>query len=213
MIRPKTTWNYSQLDDSQLGWFHIVAQWICIRILHAYCHSVYSLKVTGKENQPKEWQSYVVAANHLTSLDPPMVSVALDFQPVSYMAKRELFKRPIVRLYNWAMGSFAVNRDKLDLSTVKSALKVLKHGKWALGIFPEGTRNKDGTINDAKRGVAYFARVGNVPVLPLGVYCSGRRMSAHIGKMIPPEKDLDALTEKIQQSIAELLEKAKADVS
>src|ERR1043166_4846899 len=102
--------SYSQLSESQFGWLHIVLQWICIQILKIYFRFVYSLTVSGLENQPWPWQPYIVAATHTSSLDPPLVSVALRFQPIAYMAKLELFQTPLMRLYNWAMSSFAVNR-------------------------------------------------------------------------------------------------------
>lgn len=205
--------NYTQLRDIQLEWPHIFAQWVCIRILHAYFSLFYSLKVVGREHRPKEWQSYIVAASHTSALDPPFVSVALDYQPVSYMAKQELFEKPLMRIYNILMSTFAVNRQKLELSTVKTALKVLKHGKWALGIFPEGTRKKGQEEAETKRGVAYFAKAGNVPILPVGIYHEGRHAEVHFGPMIPPEKDIDALTLKIQETIQDLVAQAKAGVT
>lgn len=198
---------YSQLSDRQLGWFHIVAQWICIQILKVYFRFSYSVEVTGLENQPRPWQPYIVAANHMSSLDPPLVSVILHFQPIAYMAKLELFQTPLMRLYNWAMSSFAVNREKLEVSTVKTALRVLKHGEWALGIFPEGSRNKSGTgINELKKGVAYFAKAGQVPVLPIGIrHAPGKRIHVRVGTLIPPESDIDALGEKIRLTLIDLV--------
>lgn len=210
--KPRT---YTQLSESQLGWFHIAAQWICIRILYYYFNIFYSMRVLGKENRPKNWQSYIIAANHTSSLDPPLISVALQFQPISYMAKLELFQNPIMRLYNWSMSSFAVNREKLDISTVKTALKVLKHGQWALGLFPEGSRNKDGEtlVNETKKGVAYFAKAAQVPVLPVGVYQSKRRICVAIGPLIPAEADMDVMGEKIRQAMVDLVAQAKACVN
>ena len=206
--------NYTTLGPNQLRWPHKFAQWVSIRILDILFKWKFHFVVRGKENQPKRWSSYVVAANHTSNFDPPFVSVALDFQPISYMAKIELYQTPILRIYNIAMASFAVNRDKLELSTVKTALRVLKDGQWALGIFPEGTRHKNADeqlVGSAKRGVAYFARAGNVPVLPLGIYQQGKRVYVNIGEPIPPEKDLDILTEKIQASIAALVEKGRLE--
>jgi 1-acyl-sn-glycerol-3-phosphate acyltransferase len=205
--------SYSQLQDSQLTWPHMVAQWICIHLMEVYFRYKYKLQILGKENQPKGWQSYVVAANHISALDPPLVSLALDFQPISYLAKTELFEKPLMRIYNVWMSSIAVNRDKLELSTVKSALKVLKHGQWALGIFPEGTRNTalpGEKVGESKKGVAYFAKTAKVPVLPLGIYRGNGRLEIRIGKLIPSDCDLDELGAKIQIAIADLV--AEADL-
>lgn len=208
--------SYTTLKDSQLTWPHYIFQWISIKLIHAYVLFKYKLRIRGKENQPKGFQSYIVACNHISSLDPPLVSVALCYQPISYMAKMELFQTPFLRYYNILMSSFAVNREKLELSTVKTALKVLKHGKWALGIFPEGTRHKDGTAGEAKKGVAYFAKVAWKPVLPLAIVhipqpTGKTKIEILIGKLIPPEEDMDALSAKIQNTIAELAEQARRE--
>jgi 1-acyl-sn-glycerol-3-phosphate acyltransferase len=206
---------YSQLTDDQLQWPHWCYQWISIKLLELYYRFYLgnTIRIWGRENVPKEWFPCIVACNHSTSLDPPLVSIALCYRPISYMAKIELFQTPLLRLYNWCMSSFAVNREKLELSTVKTALRILKHGKWALGIFPEGTRNKEGKLGPAKKGVAYFAKAGNVPVLPLGMVHTvknGKKIiEIEIGNLIPPEDDLDALTDKIQSTIQALVEKAE----
>lgn len=206
---------YSQLTDDQLKWPHWVYQWISIRLLELYYRFYLgnTIRIHGRENVPKEWFPCIMACNHSTSLDPPLVSLALLYRPIAYMAKIELFETPFLRLYNWCMSSFAVNREKVELSTIKTALKVLKHGKWAVGIFPEGTRKKDGGVMESpKKGVAYFAKTAKVPVLPLGIahtVKNGKKMiDIEIGTLIPPEDDMDALAEKIQTSIKALVEKA-----
>lgn len=211
MSNPK--WNYSQLDDSQLTWPHMFYQWLCIRTMEAYFLCKYKLRIKGKENKPKGFHSYVVACNHISLLDPSLVSLALDYQPIAYLAKIELFEKFWLRLYNWGMSSIAVNRDKMELSSFKSALKVLKTGKWALGIFPEGTRAKTEQVGQAKRGVAYFSCSAKVPVLPLGLAQVERRGKIHlevrVGQMIPCDGDMDSMSQKIEAAIHTLVEQAK----
>lgn len=206
--------NYALLEDSQLKWPHIFYQWVVVTSLKIYINLRYKMVVEGMENVPKEWCPMVVAANHVSSLDPPLVSVALHFRPISYLAKKELFENFWMRTYNIAMASISVNRAKLELSTIKSTHKVLKSGKWALGIFPEGSRKKGGEdAVDAKKGVAYFARSGKVPVLPLGIVHipdkPRKRVHVCVGKLIPYQEDLDAFTSEIQNSIQDLVERAK----
>jgi 1-acyl-sn-glycerol-3-phosphate acyltransferase len=199
---------YSQLSETQLGLLHICLQWLCVQILTLYFKLVYKLKVYGRENCPEKWFPCVVAANHISSLDPPLVSVALNYRPISYMAKIELYEKPLMRLYNWGMSAFAVNREKLELSTVKTALRVLKHGEWALGIFPEGGRRHSTTpeVAETKKGVAYFAKSARVPVLPLGIHHNGKQIRVCIGQLIPSEgQDLDTLSDAIRDSIASLV--------
>ncbi len=206
---------YTELTERQLTWEHYIYQWISIQLIWIYVSLRYTLKIHGRENTPKEWMPCVVACNHLSSLDPPLVSVALNYRPISYMAKKELFEKPLMRIYNQLMSSFAVNREKLEISTIKTAMRVLKHGKWAVGIFPEGTRNTDGSISTPKKGVAYFAKMAKVPVLPLGMVHSvdkngKKRIDIRIGTFIPPQDDIDALSDAIQDAIQALIEETKS---
>jgi 1-acyl-sn-glycerol-3-phosphate acyltransferase len=215
MSQQPTKPNYTQLTDNQLKWPHMVYQWLAVNSLNIYFRLRFKVKIVGRENCPKEWIPMVMAANHVSWMDPPLVSVALNYRPISYMAKKELFEKSFwMRVYNVAMSSFAVNREKLDLSTIKTANKVLKSGKWALGIFPEGTRHKNSeAISEAKRGVAYFARQAKVPVLPFGIAhikdSPRDRIQICIGKPLPYQDNLDLFTETIQREIQTLIEQAK----
>ncbi len=201
---------YNKLEDSQLGWPHIVVQWLVIKLTRLWLAVCYHHRVHGLENKPKGFQSYIVASNHVSMKDPLIVAASLDFQPIAYMAKIELFKHPLAIAFFRATAAFAVNREKLELATVKSALKVLKHGKWALGLFPEGTRKKEpSATGEAKRGVAYFAQAAKVPVLPVGFVIKGRHIAVCVGQLIPPEGDLDDLTARIAQAIADLSTEAE----
>ena len=71
---------------------------------------VYRLEVQGRENIPKD-NNYIVAPNHLSTLDPPLVSGVLN-RGVAYMAKKELFNNIFLRWWlNW-LGAFAVDRER-----------------------------------------------------------------------------------------------------
>src|SRR5438128_1895865 len=102
--------SYSSLSDSQFNWYHWVFQWISIKLVQIYVTFKYNFRVRGKENQPKGFQSYIVACNHISSLDPPLLSLILDYQPVAYIAKQELYENPLMRWYLYLMSSFSVNR-------------------------------------------------------------------------------------------------------
>jgi 1-acyl-sn-glycerol-3-phosphate acyltransferase len=205
---------HSQLSKSQLTWPHWVLQWICVQLVKHYANFLYKVTIYGRENIPKEWIPCVVAANHSSSMDPPLVSVALEYRPIAYMAKEELFQKPLMRFYNWMMSSFAVNREKLELSTVKTALTVLKHGKWGIGIFPEGSRGTDSTvINTPKKGVAYFAKSAKVPILPLALVhhttAKGKKaITIQIGSLIPVSDNLDELSQTLQTTLQALANQA-----
>lgn len=203
---------YNQLKDSQLRWPHKMAQWLVIKITKLLLLCFGEFRVRGKEYQPKGYHSYIVASNHVSMKDPLIVAASLDFQPLAYMAKIELFRHPAAIAFFYATSAFAVNREKLELATVKSALKVLKDGRWCLGLFPEGTRNQSGDgVKEAKRGVAYFSKAAGVPVMPVGLAIKGEKknkVAVYLGELIPPEDDLDALSEKVRLAMQELAEAA-----
>ena len=70
---------------------------------------VYRLEVQGKENIP-ETNDFIVAANHLSTLDPPLMCAVMN-RPVAYMAKKNCFENPFMRWWlNW-LGAFAVDRS------------------------------------------------------------------------------------------------------
>ena len=116
---------------------------------------VYRLEIYGKENIPSD-NNFIVAANHLSTLDPPLVCGVMN-RGVAYMAKKELFENPFMRWWLDWLGAFAVDREKLGVSTIKT-VKNLKETGWVLGIFPQGTRQEAGEFSHITKGFASLAK-------------------------------------------------------
>ena len=95
-------------------------------------------KIIGKENIPIE-ESLIIASNHKHAMDPLMIILATK-RTIHYLAKIELFKGPLKLFFN-AVGTLPVDRKNRNPDTVSKAEEMLKNG-GAIGIFPEGTRNK-----------------------------------------------------------------------
>ncbi len=170
---------------------------------------VYRLEVQGKENIPKT-NDYIVAANHLSTLDPPLVCAVLD-RGVAYMAKKELFENIFLRWWlNW-LGAFAVDREKLGVSTIKTVLTLKKTG-WVLGIFPQGTRQEPGVISNITKGFASLAKTTKCGILPIGIIGTqdakripfSGKIIVKIGKVIPYSDDVNDMVDKWGHSIQEL---------
>jgi len=170
---------------------------------------VYRIEVYGKENVPKN-NEYIVAPNHLSTLDPPMIAGVLP-RPVAFMAKKELFKNPFMRWWlNW-LGSFAVDREHLSVSTIRTVLTI-KKTNWVFGIFPQGTRQEPGSISNITKGFAALARSTKCGVLPIGIIGSHEakripfsgKIIIRIGKIIPYSDNVEEMVEKWTQSIQEL---------
>jgi 1-acyl-sn-glycerol-3-phosphate acyltransferase len=170
---------------------------------------VYRMEVQGFENVPKD-NAYIVAPNHLSTLDPPMIAAILP-RPVAFMAKKELFNNPILRWWlNW-LGAFAVDRENLSVSTIRTVLTI-KKTEWVFGIFPQGTRQIPGTISHITKGFASLAKTTKCGILPVGLI--GTNESKHIpftgkiivkiGEMIPYSENVDEMVAKWVEAVQEL---------
>jgi len=87
---------------------------------------------------------------------------------IRFMAKKELFKNPLLAKFFRGLGAFPVERDANDLRAIKTALAALKNGE-NLGIFPEGTRNRTYKALPVKAGMAMLAHRTQTPILPVTV--------------------------------------------
>ena len=163
---------------------------------------VYRLEIYGKENIPSD-NNFIVAANHLSTLDPPLVCGVMN-RGVAYMAKKELFENPFMRWWLDWLGAFAVDREKLGVSTIKT-VKNLKETGWVLGIFPQGTRQEAGEFSHITKGFASLAKSTKCGILPIGI--TGTQEVKRIpftGKIIPYTDDVTGMVDKWEKSIEDL---------
>jgi 1-acyl-sn-glycerol-3-phosphate acyltransferase len=180
---------------------------------------VWRFRVRGVENVPLHGP-LIVACNHVSYLDPPALGCAMP-RPVSYMAKHELFEIPILGPVITGLHAFPVDRSRGDAAAIKRAVAALKGGA-ALGIFPEGTRNKDGTVKP-QPGIALLHYLSGAPILPayVGGTARARRLAQITVTFGPPvsfttgqkasREDMANWTGEIMKRIFELREPAGAD--
>ena len=170
---------------------------------------VYRLKVEGLENVPKD-NAYIVCPNHLSTLDPPLVAAVLP-RRVSFMAKKELFDIRFLRWWIDWLGAFAVNRESLSPSTIKTVMNI-KKSKWVFGIFPQGTRGEVGVIENISKGFAGLAKITKCAVLPVGLIGTNEvkripfsgQIIVKIGKPIPYSDDTEQVVCQWIEHILEL---------
>lgn len=122
------------------------------------------INVLGIENIPLSG-GCILAANHRSHLDPPVLNI-ISPRPIIFLAKKELFDVPVLSFIIKKAGAIPVKRDKSDISTIKTAINLLKEG-YVLGIFPEGTRAKPGEFRKPQGGVGYLIEKAKVPVIPI----------------------------------------------
>jgi 1-acyl-sn-glycerol-3-phosphate acyltransferase len=179
---------------------------------------LFDAKVTGTENVPEQGP-LVVACNHVSYLDPPMLGTWFP-RTIHYMAKQELFEVPIFGKLLSALHAFPVNREAGDLGAIRHSLRVLKDG-GVVGIFPEGRRNIDGSAQ-ARTGAVLLASMAGCPVVPValvGTNVAAKKLQAshvevRIGKPMtfqgsdrkPTKAELSEWTQILTQRIGELME-------
>lgn len=170
---------------------------------------VYRLEVHGLENVPKD-NAYIVAPNHLSTLDPPMIAGIMP-RPVAFMAKKELFENPFMRWWlNW-LGSFAVDRENLSVSTIRTVLTI-KKTDWVFGIFPQGTRQEPGIISNVTKGFASLAKTTKCGIIPVGIIGTEKaryipfsgKIIIRVGELIPYSDDVEGMVTQWIDSIQKL---------
>lgn len=126
----------------------------------------YSIKLKKNPNMPKA--PCIVAPNHISYLDPFLATLAFGLG-LAYMAKKELFEESNYIAKNVSrLGGFAVNREKLEVSTIKSAKEAFK-AKFSLCIFPQGGIRKNKKIETINKGFVVLAKMVKVDILPVSL--------------------------------------------
>lgn len=128
------------------------------------------LEISGQEHVDPA-QSYVVVANHLSALDIMACFLAVRL-PIRYLAKKELFRIPVLAQGMRAVGIVEVDRQARSAvhQVVNRQARELIEKRRSLIIFAEGTRPRDGSMKPFKKGAFTMAIAGELPVLPVSIH-------------------------------------------
>lgn len=172
---------------------------------------LYRIKIIGSENFPKDG-SVLLCSNHIHNFDPLVVGITVQ-RPVHFMAKEELFNVPVLGGVVKKCNAFPVKRGMSDREALRQGLKVLKGGH-VLGLFPEGTRSRNGELGKGLAGAGFFALRSEAAVVPcavIGPYKSFRRLKVVYGKPITMDHlrqekaSAEVVTELIMHEIHKLI--------
>ncbi len=148
---------------------------VILAILRPIIFCLFPYRFIHREKLPQKDGKYILCCNHISMVDPVFLFMACRF-PIYFMAKEELFHN---RLFGWFLrtcfGVFPVSRGKGDATAITTSLSVLEH-EHILGIFPEGTRSKDGTLGNAKSGTALIAAKTQAPIVPCAVFAKNGKV-------------------------------------
>jgi len=173
----------------------------------------------GIENIPQK-NAFIMVSNHGSLLDPPLLGHALG-RNISFMAKAELFKIPLLGFIIKACGAYPVKRGIVDKNTIKTACQKLSNDN-SIGIFIDGTRQKNGRVNKPKQGAALLAFKNQKLLLPVAIVNSHRlvrfkfcipifsKIVIKVGKPVQPPQsssrdDLNSVTMLLQENINDLI--------
>ena len=187
--------------------------------------------VYDRENVPADGPA-IIAANHLSFLDSPLLMTAFD-RPVTFLGKAEYMAARITRHVFPRAGMIPVDRTGRGIAkSLGLAQRMLDDG-GLVGIFPEGSRSRDGNLHRGHLGAAHLALKTGAPIIPVGIIGSaqampvdskiptrGARILMRIGSPIglgeylgerPTAATKQALTDEVMAEIASLSGQAVVD--
>jgi len=204
-------------------------------LLRPLFHAALRMHVTGRDNVPPTGP-VILASNHLSFIDSMVIPLSAP-RRVYYLAKAEYFTGSgvggwLTRTLFTALGAMPVERQthRAAQEALDTALVLLRRGE-GFGIYPEGTRSRDGRLARGKTGVAWLALTADCPVVPVAVAGTDRvqpvesrwprphKVSVTFGKPLtfPEQRGMAGngrarrvVTDRIMEAIAELSGQEKA---
>ena len=127
------------------------------------------LRVVGKENFDNNKQ-YIFAPNHSSLIDFQVLLIAVN-QYLVFVAKKELDRIPIFNTIIKTAGFVLVDRrnNKEAVKSLEDLRLDMETYPRSVAIFPEGTRSKDGNLQDFKKGAAVFGIDTGMPIIPVAI--------------------------------------------
>lgn len=138
---------------------------LCLKGLFkmAYSHEVYLPEDASFS------EGAIIAANHASFLDPPLVAVSWP-DPIHFLARKSLFEVPFLRPIISGLNAHPLGGSS-DLSSLKLACTLLSEGKKVL-LFPEGTRSQDGNLRSFKQGIGMLVQRAECAIIPTYIHGS-----------------------------------------
>lgn len=165
----------------------------CYAIFAGIVGWLFRIRVVGRENEPDEG-GFIVCANHTSATDAVVMCYAFRKHQVRFMAKKELFKIPLLAQLIRMLGAFPIDRSGSDVGAIKTAVAMVKEGK-CMGIFPQGHRypEVDPRTTPTKNGAALICTRAEADVVPVYIHRKNnafklfRKTWVVIGERIPYE--------------------------
>ena len=150
----------------------MVLYYILLPLAWLVFHIGFRVRTEGRENLKKvQTRGYILAPNHISAIDPVFVIITRFWgRRMIVFAKKELFE--INAFLSWffrCAGAMCVRGTKEEAAVIDETVARCQNGESLL-IFPEGTREKDGTFLQPKSGLFVIAAAAAVDVVPVRIH-------------------------------------------
>ncbi len=188
--------------------FHYLLWFLTKILFFASYHGIENVK--GK-------RGIIVCSNHVSFIDPVMLVCAIP-DGIDIMGKSELFKIPVFGFLARGINAFPIDRGSGDMDAIGLAKSKLEAGR-KLGLYPEGTRSKDGKLQRFKSGAVYLAAATGADIIPcyiktkngsvrlfrkITVYFGSAIKNEELGDITSDRRSLKKATAIIRERIANL---------
>ena len=144
--------------------------WFFIQVARLIARACFSLEIIGRENLPPEGSGgYLLAMNHQSYLDPPIVALAAQPHPIHFLARKTLLKWPVLGPIFPRLNVVPIDQERPDMSALKHVIRLLRAGETTI-VFPEGARTLDGDFQPAQPGIGLIIAKTLAPVVPMRVF-------------------------------------------
>jgi len=143
--------------------------WFFANLARLLARLFFKFRIIHRERLP-ETGGLILAANHQSYFDPPLVGIC-SRRAVHYLARKTLLQWPFFGPMFPDMNVIPVDRDGNDMSALKTVIRKIREGEGVV-LFPEGTRSSDGQLQKAQAGVGLVIAKTLAPVVPMRIFGS-----------------------------------------
>ena len=145
-----------------------VAHWVTLSLARLLAKSALEWDCEGSENIPLTG-GLILAMNHQSFIDPPLMALASPRQDMAYLAKKEIMDWPLIGRLFPLLHVIPVDQANADRVALRHIINIVRSGHMTI-IFPEGGRTPDGEIQPAQPGIGLAVAKTLCPVVPMRIW-------------------------------------------